>query len=339
MDAADQFLAACRASGSATKQAGIRQTWNGFVQAARQSDEALLKVATTLPALAPESAGWAAIAIGAVIEARGDARISAPFVIGLLQDWISELPQQQTDADANDESGSPPSLPVLDARQDAIAANLAQLCQASVAHLARLEDMRAELRQTEGLLDRLLELQVYSHGPRWVHEALIRESGTMLVLATAERKGFRVRYRNVGTCFHFFTLLQQALAEQLAVGRAVDPSVIEIAQGEYSANASDSAWWHYGSARSNTPNPVASIWGEAPVSQIDEVNGERVMLLWPPIFKGRSWDAGFFGPQLAAMPPSVSIDEALTQESCEAWFATLRIDPVNPASHVPTQAG
>jgi hypothetical protein len=123
-------------------------------------------------------------------------------------------------------------------------------------------------------------------------------------------------------------LLQDALANKLPTENKADSAIVEIAQGHYSAPGNDVAWWHYGDPRSNTPNIVASIWGEGPVSQILPINGERVMLLWPPILAGRSWESSFFGPPLEAMPPSVVIQEELRLDTCEAWLNALRIDTV-----------
>lgn len=48
-----------------------------------------------------------------------------------------------------------------------------------------------------------------------------------------------------------------------------------------------------------------------------------MLLLWPPLLGSRSWDSGFFGPALEALPPDVIVEEELSPEACQRWFATL----------------
>ena len=90
-------------------------------------------------------------------------------------------------------------------------------------------------------------------------------------------------------------------------------------------SGADSAWWHYGDPNSPEPNAVASIFGEANVDSIPNIDGIQVMLLWPKIFQARSWDAGFFGPPIEASKPSFEIEEELDAASASSWFEKLKL--------------
>jgi hypothetical protein len=56
------------------------------------------------------------------------------------------------------------------------------------------------------------------------------------------------------------------------------------------------------------------------------VNDEQVIVLWPPILAGRTWDSAFFGPSLEALPPDVVVEEELTVENARSWFYRLDIE-------------
>jgi len=86
------------------------------------------------------------------------------------------------------------------------------------------------------------------------------------------------------------------------------------------------AWWHYSHHRSRTADVGASIWGEASVLSIPSVNDVQVIVLWPPILVGRTWDSAFFGPPLEALPPDVVVEEELTAENARSWFDRFEIE-------------
>lgn len=253
----ENFLKACALQDGGQPTLEIRQTWQPFVDLARRDQTALLEAAAMLPQLEPIAASWASVALGAVVEATGEAERTAPVLMGLLREWLAKMPVE------TGEEEEPP----LDAEQTTIAASLTRLCQATVAHLARVPALRAELAGDAALCERLLDLEEHSPGTRWVHEALIRESGSLLLLVPREKRGFRVVYRHVGNCFHLFSLLQGAIGPGLAGGREPDEDMVALAQGEYSDWGEDHAWWHYGSPWSSLPDMLGSIWGEGEIGR------------------------------------------------------------------------
>ena len=101
--------------------------------------------------------------------------------------------------------------------------------------------------------------------------------------------------------------------------KRVDKNVLSIALGETSGDCLDSAWWHYGRGDCPKPDIMASVFGEMSPCTIPEINDRQVMILWPPILKSRTWDAGFFGPYIEAVPPRVNIIEELSVERAKEW--------------------
>ncbi|MFC4158616.1 hypothetical protein [Chitinimonas lacunae] len=310
------FIEACALQRGEQPSMQLLQIWQPFVDLALQEETTIIELAKSLPTLSPAGASWASITIGSIIESCGGAERTVGALTDLLKNWIARLPQWNAEAE---------EAPELTAGQAEIAACLSRLCQATVAHLARAEAVRQELARDSELCQRLRALEVYAHGTRWVHEALIRQSGNLLVLMPQDKKGLRIRYQNVGNCFHLFSLFQCTVGTSLPGGRAPDPAITAIAQGEYSDWGSDDAWWHYGSPTATEPDLLSSIWGEGPVSHIPTIKGEPVMLLWPPIFARRSWDTTFYGPPIEAMPPRVVIEQELSEAECVQWLAELGI--------------
>lgn len=198
---------------------------------------------------------------------------------------------------------------------------------AVVAHLARMSETREALAHDDSLVKQLEYLEWFSHGAAWVSQAILRTSGTLVVLYPATAQGLIVEYSNVARCFHLFSLLQSCIGRRLPGGKEPDPVVAAAARGESNEPCSDSAWWHFADSWSKTPEFSASIWGEALVRSLSIVEGRQVLLLWPPILKSRSWDSGFFGPHLAALPSNATVQRTLEPEECNQWLATLGIQP------------
>jgi hypothetical protein len=96
--------------------------------------------------------------------------------------------------------------------------------------------------------------------------------------------------------------------------------------GERSSR-SDSAWWHYQDGFASKPDFMNSLWAEWSLSDVPELDGVKVLVLWPPILGGRHWDSSFFGPALDAAPPRVTLVRELDSAEAEAWFVRVRIEP------------
>jgi hypothetical protein len=286
------------------------------MSAATQDDSLLREAAKSFHALEPGSAAWTAVAFGTLAERGASAALTGPAVLDHLRSWLPRLPMPGS-ADA------PPPEPTPS--QKRLLAQFQFLCQSVVTHLARLPEQRAALGQDAALLERLGELGGYTPGAWWVHEALTRTSGTLVLLHPPSATGLRLGYTHVSNCFHLFSLLQTAVGTRIPGGRVPDETIAWAARGKNSEPVRDTAWWHYGNPASPKADLGASIWGEGLVREIPRVNGEQVMLLWPPLLHVREWDAGFLGPHLEAMPADAAVDRMLTPEESKAWLETLGI--------------
>jgi hypothetical protein len=297
----------------------LRQVTRAFILRGRAHPPVLRAAAESLSALPPAGAAWVAVAIGAVIEGNSGVELSAPPLVAFFLSWLPKLPvPSAAELEGEDDpEPTPEQAPWL--------AAFPQLCQSVVSHLARLPELRAKLAADPVLLDRLAGLEHYSIGAAWVREMLLRSCGTLVALHPPSGVGFRLRYNNVAACFHLFSLLQTAIGMRIPGGRQPDPLVAAVARGKRHDKVADHAWWHYGDPRSKTADVHQSIWGEALARTIPLVNGEQVMLLWPPVLQSRSWDSNFFGPHLEALAADVVIEEELSSDACHAWFDTLGI--------------
>jgi len=278
-----------------------------FLTAVAANHDLSGEAAAQLSRLAPGAAAWIAVTCGTAVERGAPAEQSGPAVFELLRSWLPKFP------------------PELTAEQTAMLPLFQYVCQSAVTHLARLPAQRESMGQDAQLLERLAEIP--SHGAAWVREALLKSSGTLVFLHPSSRTGLRLRYSNVSNCFHLFSLLQTAIGTGIPGGRAPDAAIARVARGASTEAVNDEAWWHYGNATSNRASVATSIWGEGLVGEIPRVDGERVILAWPPLLQSRSWDAGFLGPQLEAMPADVVIERPLTAAEAESWLKRLDAAP------------
>ena len=319
-EAVERLVKACRDFGGGDPDQALRDATGRFVSRAVKEVSLLGQAAAQLPGLAPAGAAWMAVVLGGAIERESKGvELSGP---PLLSAFISWLPQLPVPNDQDEEAGAPDPTPA----QAALLGVFPLVCQAVVSHLARMPAERERLARDEALVKRLEQIAGYSHGAIWVHEALLRVSGPLVVLHPPSGKGFRLRFSNVANCFHLFSLIQSVIGRRIPGGRNPDPGVGAAARGESNGKINDAAWWHYGDPRSATSNLAASIWGESRVRSIPVIEGVRVILLWPPQLASRSWDSSFFAPHLAALPADAVLEAELNRPECEAWLARLGIE-------------
>jgi hypothetical protein len=282
---------------------------------------ARVRIAERIPSVpAPRGAGFLAVWLGGGVENGADPEPAIPHLVTALLKWSRTISLPENDEDSAGEA-------VAD---EETLAGLEWLGQGLVAHLARCPAARAAYATREDVLAELERVEQVSVGCLWVRELLSKRSGTLIVIHVAGRKGVRVGYENISKCFHLFTLLQAALAGRMPGARRVPAGTVAIARGERDGEASDSAWWHYGPGTVPEANVVASIWGEAGPESIPAVDGEQVMLLWPPQLAGRSWDANFFLPRIEAAPARVHVIEDLSPEELGLWWAKLKLSTAVP---------
>jgi hypothetical protein len=313
----NELLDACAAYAGAQPTETLRQLTSQFLRSAREDASAVAEAAEALRTLPPQGAAFLAVAIGAAVEGGSNADLSSRAVVDLLLSWLPQLPTAEGE-EAEQYTPSAHEAQLLDAFKS--------LALSVVAHLARAPHLRATLSQDIALLDRLAVLEAYSAGAAWIREMLLRISGSLILLHVPGGRGFRLQYRNIATCFHLFSLVQAAIGEQLPGGRKPDPIIAAAARGRTTDKVKDEAWWHYGDPRTTKADLRHSIWGEALVREIPVIDGQRVILLWPAILESRTWDSSFFGPQLDALMPDVTLEAELSTADCAGWFRTLGID-------------
>ena len=301
----------------------LREASGAFLSCADSDPTALVAAADALATLPPAGAGWLALVLGTAVERGTDAAVTLPGLMRFLRSCLPQLPVPETIQD--DEGEEEESYPEPTPQQETLLEALRPVGQGLVAHLARLPAERLRLCEDKELMRRLEALAGYSPGLNWVREALSRKSGTLVALHPPSGSGLKLRYENLGRNFHLFSLLQAAVGTRIPGGRQPDPKIVAAAQGQSRDQAHDQAWWHYGDPRSKTPELRQSIWGEGQLTEIPVINGSRVILLWPPLLQSRTWDEGFFGPYLQAMPPSVVLEEELARETAHEWLKMLGI--------------
>jgi hypothetical protein len=308
-----EFLRACGAYAGGQPGETLRQLTGGFVGRARDDANVLASAAAALKTLPPRGASWLAVAIGAAVEGGANAELSARAIVDLLLSWLPQLPA------AEGSMPTPQQTELLEAFEP--------LAQSVVAHLARTDHLKSTLSQDLPLLDRLAVLEEYTAGAAWIREALLRSSGSLILLHAPSRRAFQLEYANVATCFHLFSLLQTAVGEQIPGGRKPDPLIANVARGNSQEKVTDEAWWHYGDPRSKVASVAAMIFGEGLVREIPTVAGERVIVLWPPMLASRGWDSSFFGPQLDALKPNALVRAELSTADSAAWADPLLKKP------------
>lgn len=313
------FLDACRLYQGGEPEPSLRQLGAGFICEAPQDLALLVRAAGQLssPTLPPHGVAWLAIVIGTCIERNPDLAVhTGPPLLAVFQDWLSQLPREEPQEDEETEVALTPE-------QATQVEALPLLSRALVAHLARLPTMRQALADDGAWLAQLDQQAHHSHAILWVLELLKRRSGTLVLLHPQSGQGAVVRYENVSNCFHLFSLIQAEVGERLPGGRAPDEKIAAAARGDDRGLLHDHAWWHYGDPRSPSAELSASVWGESSVTSIPVIRGVQVLLLWPCLLNSRSWNSGFFTPQIDAAPPSLTWVAPLSAEAWADWALVL----------------
>ena len=263
----------------------------------------------------PSGAGLIALWLGASVEHGAD---PLPQIQPLLDCFLRFTRQVKTEDGEVIEDGT----------DEELAFGLELVGQGFVAHLSRApEGLRAVQANAEAVAE-LERVESYSLGPMWVLELIRKVSGELIVLHGEQPVGAKVEYRNISNCFHLFTLLQAALKKAMPGARKITANVLAVAHGRRLAECRDEAWWHYGQPVSRSPDLMTSVYGEESPQQIGSIDGQQVMLLWPPIVRHRAWNAGFFGPALKAAPAAVELIKILSPEEVITWRQRIGLPTV-----------
>lgn len=294
-----------------------------------QGDEDAHETMNAISARLPEStsalgAAWHAVLLGASVEGGRDPLKTVKPVVETLLKWNRTLPDEPEDEN---------ELIEIDASTSEA---IGMLGQATVAHLSRISNFeevidvpaaRAELERTEYL----------ANGPMWVMQVFRQQSGSLVVLHATQAFGAEVAFEHLANNFHLFTLLQGALAEVGAPGaKKPKARVIEAAKNGCKAGDAvrDEAWWHYsqhdGQPDQIEPSLAGMVFGEGELTEIGTVDGQPVLLLWPPVLKSRGWGGGFFSPLLEARPPNLQVTRVFDGAEVMRWRSKLGLGEPEP---------
>jgi hypothetical protein len=290
----------------------------------QQREAAGPALANTLTELtSPTGAGFLSVWLGAGVESGAAPDLTCRQIIDTFMKWSRTVETLNDSDDAGGQSAPEPEVETI--------AGLQLMGQGLVAHIARLPDVREWMRDTGEIRNEFERVAHLSIGAAWIMQLLTQCSGQLVVLNTAEKTGVLVRYVNISSCFHLFTLLQGALAGVMPHTRQIDPKLYDIARGRQHGKCSDAAWWHYGQPNIPSAALPGTVWGEMPPSGIVSIDGVQVLLLWPPVLATRSWDGTFFSPILEASLPEVDVLKSLSGEEVDTWWTRLGLpEPQRP---------
>jgi hypothetical protein len=248
-----------------------------------------------------------------------DASFTTPAVADLFRRQLTLITPIIQSVPENEEP--PYDLSALaEGQQREAIQSYAILCQGFAYYLAVSPELRSSLKQDQPFMAQLETAEGLLPETSWICETLETSSGEIVVLAPGEQKGFLVAYRNLSKCFHFFTLLQEALASHFRLDLAPHASAIAMARGDKAINhdETDCAIWTYCDYH-GLDDKFSLVWGEMAPAYIPKFEGKQIVLLLPLAFY-RSWNATFFGPRLGPRS-SVEIIQVLPRqeviERCE----------------------
>jgi len=149
----------------------------------------------------------------------------------------------------------------------------------------------------------------------------------IVVLAPKSSKGMIVQIDNLGTNFHFMTLLERAFClegQAEAFGLSDDihlpenQEIFQYSSGEQTASQNLSVTAHGVYTLYNGQ----LLFGEMAPDSIPALNGKPVVLIYPEIFV-RTWDLYFAVPFHPYLHPHVEIIKILSPEETADWISRL----------------
>jgi hypothetical protein len=271
------------------------------VETQEELSEVLRRVAPTVGMTDPYKAAVMALLCGTLVEWGADPDELAPLLLARLPAFLA------TAESVADRVEKEPTEDLFAANPDGVRAwyALSLMLLPTMAVLARDMEWRQAARAEPDLVRGIEALREHNREADFVAQTLSYVDGIeLVVLHPAEGKGFRVELEAVHTNAHFFTLLHGSLINGGHLpGRAIDEQLLGVATGEvpHDKLLTDDARWQFYTWRGLYPDGSyagadMSTWlfVEDPPTVIPEFEGERVVILGPPVLGSRMWDSNFF---------------------------------------------
>jgi hypothetical protein len=291
------------------------------VETQEELNEILRRIAPTVGVLDPYKAAIMALVCGTLIEWGADPGELAGLLLARLPTFLALA---ESGANLTDSA----QAPVLFASQpDAFKAwnSLSLMLLPAMAVLARGMEFRQAARADADIVRGIAALRERNKEANFVAMVLEFVDGLeLLVLHPAEGKGFRIQLEAVRTMAHLFTLLQGELINGGHLpGEPVAADVLGVATGAIAQEKlhHDHARWQFYNwtglrADGTYGGGDVSTWlfvEDSPMA-IPEFEGERVVILGPPVLASRSWDSNFFANIHDALRSAARVVEVLTSE-------------------------
>lgn len=299
------------------------------VETPEELNEVLRRVSPTVGVPDPFKAAIMALVCGTLIEWGADPAELAPLLLARLPGLLA-LAQTVSGEETEDRAVYATTHPQGFAAWQALSLMLLP----TMAVLARGMEFREQARANADLVAGIEALRERNREADFVAQTLSFTDGMeLVVLHPGEGKGFRVELEAVHTLAHLFTLLQGELigGEHLA-GPPPDPEVMALATGEKAPESllRDEARFHFypwnAMGADGTLDPILGLFlgVEALPQDIPEFEGERILILGPPAFAGRSWDSNFFANIHDSLRSAARVIEVLTPEEVQRRLERIR---------------
>jgi hypothetical protein len=301
------------------------------VETQEELTEVLRRVAPTVGVPDPYKAAVMALLCGTLIEWGADPKELAPLLFARLPTFLAlaESVAERAETEKAED--------LFAANPDGVRAwhALSLMLLPTMAVLARDMESRQAARANAELLTRVEALRERNREAEFVAQTLSFVDGIeLLVLHPAEGKGFRVELEAVHTNAHLFTLLHGSLINGGHLpGRAIEDELLGVATGEvpHEKVLTDDARWQFYTWRGLYPDGSyagtdMSTWlfVEDPPTVIPEFEGQRVVILGPPVLGLRGWDSNFFANIHDALRSAARVAGELTPEEIADWCGRIR---------------
>jgi hypothetical protein len=301
------------------------------VETEEELNEVLRRVAPTVGVPDAYKAAVMALLCGTLVEWGADPAELAPLLLARLPDFLAaaESVAQRVEVE------TPETL--FAANPDGVRAwhALSLMLLPTMAVLARGTEFRQAARADAELAARVAALREHNREAEFVAQTLDFVDGLeLVVLHPAEGRGFRVELEAVHTNAHLFTLLHGSLINGGHLpGRPIGEELLGVATGEvpHETLLTDDARWQFYTWRGlhadgSYAGADVSAWlfVEDSPRVIPEFEGQRVVILGPPVLGLRGWDSNFFANIHDALRSAARVVSELTPEEVADWCGRIR---------------